>query len=151
MTWRDLGAHGGCGNPSPAPVTLRSPARPPALHRSPSHKKSDPLDQNQQQIAFPEGNFLSTPLATSPPHLLQTQAANSAAPLVQALHARSRRSVSLSNLMGHHAGLSAFRWERPAVPSCIPPSRRRTLPKPCLHPGTPRCHVPGAFRCWECC
>jgi len=119
-----------------APMTLHSPARPPALL---SCQDGDPLDQNQQQFqkAAPFPPPWSPALLISPSPKQQI------------------RLLLWPRLCRHeHRPLQphgASRWpQRIPVgePSCAllhPSIPQRMLPKACLQPGTPQCPAPGAL------
>lgn len=95
-----------------------------------------PLNQNQQQIPFPEFNCLSAPLATSPPRLRQVQASKSGPGFAHTL--------SLEHLMRHHAGLNVSWWEtQPCPPASLHPTEG-CCPRPASSQA-PAAPCPGVF------
>jgi len=123
----------GCGTPSPCSHDPPQPSETTSTAvlsgwRSPGPKPT----------AIPEGSSLSSPLVASPPHLPQPQAANSAAPLAQALQARASASPTsrgITMASAHPGGRAQLCPPAPLhpakdAPQSLPPAGHPSVPCP---------------------
>lgn len=134
-----FGAHGGVWGPFPLPPS------PSAAQRDHQHcsdhrpiRTAIPRPKTSSKLPFQKATAFPPPWP--PALLLSSRPKRRIWPL---LCSRLCTHISLPDPTGHHVGVGASRWESPAVPSCIPPPRRRMLPEPFHQPGTPGCPAPG--------